>query len=88
MLECIGSAAYKLELPADSDVHPVFHVSQLKPFNPDFTPVFSLLPRVTDLLATDLQSKVVLQRRLVKKGNHVVPYVLIKWASLPDSAAT
>lgn len=88
VVERIGSAAYKLELPEDSLIHPVFHVSQLKPFHPDYTPVFSELPKIADLDDKELEPETVLQRRLVRKGNHAVPQVLVKWSHLPESAAT
>lgn len=88
VLERIGSVAYKLALPSDSMIHPVFHVSQLKPFTPSYTPVYHELPKLVDLLARQLQPEHVLDRRLVKKGKRAIPQVLIKWAHIPATSAT
>ena len=44
VLQKINTMAYKLELPASSRVHPVFHVSCLKNVIGDKLPVQTILP--------------------------------------------
>jgi hypothetical protein len=73
VLERIGAIAYKLELPDNAMIHPVFHISQLKPFVANYTPVFDKLPMTTDLEATAAIPYSVIDRRLVKKGNRAIP---------------
>lgn len=65
VLERICKVAYKLNLPADSMIHLVFHVSQLKPYTAACTPVFKQLPVLSDQGAQVLQPERILDRRLV-----------------------
>lgn len=88
VLERVGTADYRLALPADSAFHLVFHVSQLKPFVPCYTPVFAELPKMSDLSVQDLDPELILDRRLVKKGNCVIVQVLVKWVNVPATSAT
>jgi hypothetical protein len=53
-------------------VHPVFHVSQLKPFNANYSLVFTELPGPPHLDLADLQPELILDWRLSKKGNAAV----------------
>lgn len=88
ILERIGAAAYRLELHANSLIHNMFHVSQLRQFTPNFTRVFADLPKLTDFSQEELLPEAVLDKRLVKKGNAAIPQVRVKWAGLPDDSAT
>jgi len=88
VIEKIGKVAYRLDLPHDSQIHLVFHISQLKSFVPNFSPVFSELPVTTDIEAATAVREVIIERRLVKKGATAVPQVLVKWSGLPPTSAT
>ena len=88
VLAKVGMAAYKLDLPEDSKVHNVFHVSQLKAFVPDHSPVYSDISKLVDLSSVNTVPEAILDRRLVKKGSEAIPQVLIKWSKFPAAAAT
>lgn len=88
VLERVGTVAYRLDLPPSCSIHPVFHVSQLKPFTADYSPVFTDLSKVPVLDASSAQPAAILERRMVKRGNSAVPQVHIQWTSLPPSVTT
>jgi hypothetical protein len=85
VVERIGMVAYKLELPPSSSVHPVFHVSLLKPEPSSKIVTTSTLLDVKDTLYVPER---VLQRRVHHRGDGVVPQVLIKWSGLDELLAT
>ena len=59
VLQKIGSVAYKLELPASSRVHPVFHVSCLKKVTGENLPVQTILPEL------DEEGKIILEPKAI-----------------------
>jgi hypothetical protein len=69
-------------------VRPVFHVSQLKAFTPDYTPVHHQLPDLPQLDISEVVPEQIVDRRLVKRGNEAMTQILVKWSRLPVSSAT
>ena len=81
----IGKVAYKLELPASTLIHPVFHVSQLKKHIGNH--ITQGTPPMIPKTAT-LQPRTVLDRRMVKLHNQAHTQVLILWEGLASTEAT
>lgn len=85
IIDKIGAAAYKLKLPVGSSIHPVFHVSLLKPATSTLTQVSPTLPDITDALQVPEQF---LQRRMHPRGSGSVAQVLVKWSGISEDLST
>ncbi|XP_066347818.1 uncharacterized protein [Miscanthus floridulus] len=88
IIQRIGKVAYKLDLPEDSRIHPVVHVSQLKKHVPATMTVSDDLSSVGVEPIKELQPHQVLQVRTILRGAHSVPQKLIQWTGLPEALAT
>lgn len=43
---------------------------------------------MVDLNVQELQPEVILDKRLVKKGNKAIPQMMVKWSNLPTTSTT
>ena len=76
----VGQVAYRLQLPQHSRIHPVFHVPQLKKKIGN-KPHQSILLEIDDFGYIAAKLVAVLGRKLGRKGNHALVYVLIQWSN-------
>jgi hypothetical protein len=86
VLQRVGAATYKLELPAHARIHNVVHVSQLKKHIPPNASVSSDIAVIRP--NNDLVPVGWLQHRLIKQGDSASRRVLVQWRGLPPSLAT
>ena len=88
VLEKIGTVAYRLKLPSQSRVHPVFHVSLLKKHVGTTPIVAGSLPEFDQNDITPLVPYKVLQRRQIKRADKLVTQWLIHWKGLESYEAS
>ncbi|XP_074302165.1 uncharacterized protein LOC141633605 [Silene latifolia] len=87
VIDRIGKAAYKLNLPSYAQIHPIFHVSQLKKCY-DSTKSAGALPALFYDSSMPKVPEAILERQLVKRGRVAGIKVLIKWLGFPPEDAT
>lgn len=84
----IGMVAYELVLPAGARIHPVFHISKLKPFHGPPPSQLSPIPPSIDSTRVHLQPSNIIGKRVVHTVNGTKEQLLVSWDTLPASEAT
>ena len=88
VLQKISIMAYKLELPASSRVHPIFHVSCLKKVIGDKLPVQTIFPKLDEEGKIILEPEADTETRTRKLRNRSILEYLIKSKNLPVEYST
>ena len=84
----IGEVAYELELPRDSRIHNVFHVSCLKKVVGQQIVPSKSLPPIDDVRKIILVPKEVIKTRERKLRNRTIREYMIQWKDLLYEDAT
>ena len=90
ILKRVGNVAYKLELPEQSKVHPIFHVSRLRKRLHDGDNVVNtdVLVEYTEPPVEPHEPERILDHHELCTCNHICKQVLIKWKDRLDEGST
>ncbi|KAG7547859.1 Chromo-like domain superfamily [Arabidopsis suecica] len=81
-----GAVAYQLDLPTTSQVHPVFHVSQLKVLMGNVHTSTHLPSVLQDAFVREPER--IIERKMVNRQGQAATKVLVKWKTEPVEEAT
>ena len=85
----ISHVAYKLKISTTAQIHPVFHVCQLKSFSGVLTKLAHVPPWFLDKQHNDkLIPAAILDKRMVKHQNAAQGQYLVQWQGFPPEEAT
>lgn len=85
ILERVSEVSYRLDVLATSRVHPVFHMSQLKPFLKRGQQVLPQLPSPDLLFQVPIK---VLQKKVRQQGHTTVAQGFVQWSGAPEEMTT
>ena len=77
IIQKVGELAYKLQLPDQAEIHPVFHVSQLKKQHGKHAIPLPHVPLVTSTGKIKTAPLKLLQRRIIQRNKQPVAQWLI-----------
>jgi hypothetical protein len=88
VLQNIGTMEYKLEFPASSRVHLVFHVSCLNKVIGDKIPVQTIFSELDEEGKIIFEPESITDTRICQLRNRSISEYLIKWRKLSDEDST
>ncbi|GAV68283.1 Chromo domain-containing protein [Cephalotus follicularis] len=86
--EKIGAVAYHLQLPSTSKIHPVFHISKLKPFMGSLPLDYIALPTTISLDKPLISRLAIVGRRTILRQGKWIDQILVQWQDTPLEDAT